>query len=186
MVGVGEIFLTLMGLSLGGAGWMWREARTLDSDYGEDFEELRDYRAGTFRAELHEVFMDVIEEIDLVEYQVGTDRPATVMEAMDVVVRESMEDVEDALRDYDSLVNKLEEAETNYANASKFLVYAAVAALAISLVSAEVPSGDQSFSLSIFFGFFWALFTYSGLDNWYSAFGAEREVKGAVREYKSE
>lgn len=101
MVGVAEV-MGGVATFYGFAGlWIWRGTRSLWSNYGDDFDQMKTYRASRFRSELHEIVTDILDDIDFQELHEADEPDVVIMDAMESVDRASLMDVEDALRDYD-------------------------------------------------------------------------------------
>jgi hypothetical protein len=192
MVSLGDILLTV-GIASGGAAfWLWRETRTIDEDYNEDYEQLRNYRAGQFRAELTDVFTDVVDEIDLVRFQMGRDDYRLILEATNAVVtRDAMETVETALRQYDSLAEQLRTAEDQYSSSMRWFMFATGSGVIGGLVG-FIPDGMPGIAANdlivlqlMLTGFLILVLGSAAQDAW-EAFKLERELKSQIRQYKNE
>jgi len=165
--------------------WIWRETRNIRGDYGDDFDELMIYRASQFRGELHEIIMSILEDIDYEDLQEADDPDALVYDATEGVDRDSLTEVEEALRRYDKPTEMVDRIEEKYWEFIKNIGVAAALLLVILVVTIGLDTSELQIGAWLFFGFFWVIFTVDGVQAWITAFRCERKIDRAVREYQN-
>lgn len=186
MVGLAELMLGLLSLYGLSGLYIWRETRSLWSNYGDDFDDMKTYRASQFRRELHDIVMGVLGQVDYEDLADADEPSVPVMDAMEHVDRDSLQDVEDALRHYDEPNELIDEAETSYDTALRNLGMAAVAAAVIAAAAALLQPGDLAFAIEGLATIPLAVGSLNALDHGYSGYKSEQKVDRAIRNYRDD
>ncbi|OYR59681.1 hypothetical protein DJ71_25035 [Halorubrum sp. E3] len=186
MVSIAQVVGGLLTFQLLSCLWIWRETRNLRDDYGDDFDELMLYRASQFRGELHEIIMNILEDIDYDELQDAEDPDALVYDATEGINRDSLTDVEKALRRYDKPTELVDQIEEKYWSFIKNSGVAAVMLLIFLIGTISIETADTRAVVQFLFGLFWLIFTIDGVQAWKTAFGCERKVDKAIRDYQND
>jgi len=129
--------------------------------------------------------MDILEDINYNDLQDADDPDALVYEATDGINRDSLTEVEEALRRYDrptELVNRVEE---KYWEFIKKIGAATVMLLIVLVGTVSIETADSRLAVQLLFGFFWLMLTIEGIQAWRAAFISERKVDRAIREYQN-
>ncbi|WP_276258116.1 hypothetical protein [Haloglomus litoreum] len=175
MVGVGSIYITA-------AAFLWRETRNLRKEYGEDYDDMMTYRASQFRSELHDIVTDVLQDVNMAEYQ-GTDEDdLEVMDAMESIDRTQLTEVEEALREYDRPPELVSTTQDEYGTTTNNLLFAGGSAL-IMAVGSVLANGNSEQGIQIILGAFLVVGTITAVNSFRAARSAEKEVNEAVRDY---
>jgi hypothetical protein len=129
--------------------------------------------------------MNILEDINYTDLEDADDPDALVYEATEGINRDSLTEVEEALRRYDrptELVNRVEEKYWEFIKNSGI----ATVMLTIILVgTVSIETADSRLGVQAFFGFFWLILTIDGVQAWKTAFMSERKVDRAIREYQN-
>jgi hypothetical protein len=186
MVSLGEVFIGIAGSHIIAVLWTWRGTRNIWSNYGDGFDEMKTYRASQFRSELHDIVMDVLDDVDLVKHQLNDESEVVVMDAMEKVGRDRLKEVEDALRHYDKPNELIDQAEEEYESAVKSLSIGFVLALVVIIASATVQNPQDKQGLQFLFGILWAVVVISAGQSFFSAWNAEKDINEAIRNYQDD
>jgi len=186
MVGIGGV-VGIVASFYGLAGlWIWNGTRSLWNNYGDDFDQMKTYRASKFRQELHEIVMDVLNQSDYEDFQEADEPEVVLMDALESIDRDSLTDIEDALRKYDEPNELIDEADKEYESAVKnlgggFVSAVLIAALSVVSLRAETQMALQGLLLIPFL-----IMSLNAAEAWYSAWKDEKAVDKAIREYKND
>lgn len=184
MVSLAQIIGGILTTELIACLWVWRETRNIRNDYNDDFDEMMVYRASQFRSELHAIVMDVLDDIEYKDLQASEEPDAIVWQAMEGLNRDSLTEVEVAMRNYDEPSELITRAEGKYWSAIKncgisLLIGVVVIAITIGVSGSDARAGGQ-----IFVGLIWLLFSIEAIQDWKSGFEAERQVDQFIRDYQ--
>lgn len=185
MVSAGSVVGGLLTFQLLSCLWIWRETRNIHSDYGNDFEELMLYRASQFRAELHKIIMSILEDTDYEDLQEAEDPDAVVYDATEGIDRDSLTEVEEALRRYDRPTELIDKIERKYWEFIKNTGIAAVLLFIVLAATILMETTESRTGVQLFFGFFWLIATIDAVQAWKTAFTCERKVDQQIRNYKN-
>jgi len=179
-VGIVASFYGLAGL------WIWNGTRSLWNNYGDDFDQMKTYRASKFRQELHEIVMDVLDQSDYEDFQEADEPEVASMDALESVDRDSLTDIEDALREYDEPNELIDEAEKKYESAVRNLGSGFVLAVLIPALSVLTLQAETQTALQVLLTIPLVIVSLNAAEAWYSAWKDEKAVDKAIREYKDD
>lgn len=186
MVSLAEVLLAIISAQVLISMYLWRGTRNIRQNYGDDFDEMKTYRASQFRSELHSIVMDVLSDTDYEDLQQEDEPGVIVMDSIENINRGQFTDVEQALREYDRPSELVDKSKDKYFSAIKNTGVATLLAALTTLVTVTVSGADIRGGLQLILGFIWFLFTFEGLQNWWGAFNAEREVDDMIRSYQDD
>lgn len=167
--------------------WVWNAVRNVRSNFGDEYDQMRNYLKSRFRHELNQVVLPILEEVDFDDLEDG-DQPMEVktMDAIETQIdREELADVEDKLREFDLPSELLNEVKDTYdaswrqfgkATASTFVV----AALLYTL------SGDVKLVASGVVALYAMMNLLSALTSFDHARKSERRLEDMLDDYREE
>lgn len=167
--------------------WVWNAVRNVRSNFGDDYDQMRNHLKSQFRHELNQVVQPILQEVNLDEIDDG-DQPMEVktMEAIETQIdRDELEDVEDQLREFDRPNELLEEVKETYDSSWRDFGKATVSMFVVSGFLYTL-SGDARIVLGGIVGVY-ALFTaISAITSFDHARKSERQLEDMLDDYREE
>jgi hypothetical protein len=186
MVSLSQLFVAIISAQALATLYLWNGTRNIRQNYGDDFDEMKTYRASQFRSELHSTVMEVLSDTDYDDLQEREEPGVIVMDSIEQINRDRLTDVEEALREYDEPSDLVSRSKDKYFTAVKNLGVAAGVAVAITAVTVTVNGNDARLVLQFIIGIVWIILTVEGVQNWWSAYEAERQVDDMIRSYQDD
>jgi len=187
MVSLAETYLGLIVPLLIAGLWFWRASRNISTKYNNELDEVKTYRAGQFRSELNDIVLEILEDVDYEELseQDDTNPEVITMAAIEENVhRNSLSDMEDALRRFDEIDDWLRKAENKYQRSSKLLLLSATITLSLGIFTVAVPSGqDFVGTAQVIFTGLGAYAVLAAANVFVKGWKAEQNVDQTIRNY---
>ena len=167
--------------------WVWNAVRNVRSNFGDEYDQMRNHLKSQFRHELNQVVQPILHEVNLAEIEDG-EQPMEVMtmEAIETQIdRNELADIEDQLREFDRPNELLEEVKELYDTSWREFGKASVSAFVVSGLLYTL-SGDARTVLGGIVGLYAIFIAISAITSLNHARKTERQLEDMLDNYREE